>query len=30
MVEERKVEIGLDNNSMIVILSGLSEGKWSC
>lgn len=26
-VEERKVEIGLDNNSMVVIRSGLSEGE---
>jgi HlyD family secretion protein len=27
VVEERQVEIGLDNNSMVVIESGLSEGE---
>lgn len=27
MIEERKVEIGLDNNSMIAVLSGLNEGE---
>jgi len=27
VVEERKVEIGLDNNSMIIIRKGLSEGE---
>ncbi len=27
VIEERKVEIGLDNNSMIAVLSGLNEGE---